>query len=184
MVTKGTMIKIKQRGFKLKEPNTTEDINNIEHLIRVCATEADGFGIDEFKPDGHFNHRLMHEAMVLLVLDMEDNLLGAVIYGSSKLSRVRNALFTAYFIIKKEARRRGIASLLLAAVADISATMYCDTLLFDVYITNHVGIKWLCKNGFHCTGSIPQCGYVKGQGFTDCFLFQKHLDSIGKISKL
>ena len=172
-----TIQRMKEKGIQLNEPNGKEDMNTIEHMIRGCAAEADGFGIDEFKPDGHFNHRLMHEPKVLLARDMDGNFLGAAIYGFSNLSRVPGSIFGAYFIVKKEARRKGVATLLLDAVCDISQEMHCDTLVFDVYINNQPAIQWLYKSGFYCTGSLRHCGYVKGLGFTDCLLFHRKCES-------
>ncbi len=161
-----------QKNITLKEPDIKE-IDAVEHLIRNCAAQGEGFGIDEFKSDGHFNHRLMHEAKVLLAMDPEKNILGTAIYGFSSLSRVPGSIFSAYFIVKKEHRRKGIGSLLLNAVCDISERMSCDTLVFDVYINNHGAITWLNKAGFYCTGSLRHCGYIKGLGFTDCLLFHR-----------
>ncbi len=126
----------------LREPDI-KDIDAVEHMIRNCAAEADGFGIDEFKPDGHFNHRLMHEPKVLIAVDTENNILGAVLYGYSNLSRVPGSIYSAYFIVKKEQKRKGIGTLLLNAVCDVSENIGCDTLVFDVYINNQTAITWL-----------------------------------------
>ncbi len=177
---------MKQKNIILKAPEI-QDMDSVEHLIRDCAAQAEGFGIDEFKPDGHFNHRLMHEPKVLLAKDTADNFLGAAIYGFSNLSRVPGSIFGAYFIVKKEHRQKGIGTLLLNAVCDISELMGCDTLVFDVYINNHSAITWLYKAGFYCTGSLRHCGYVKGHGFTDCLVFHRksHLNVIDNVvSKL
>ncbi len=166
------MSKFQEQNLILTEPDMA-DIDAVEHLIRDNAAQAQGFGIDEFKPDGHFNHRLIHDPKVLLVKDTAGNFLGATIYGYSNLSRIPGSIFSAYFTVKKEHQRKGIATLLLNAVSDISDSIGCDTLVFDVYMNNYSAMGLLYKAGFYCIGSLRYCGYVKGKGFTDCLLFHR-----------
>ncbi len=173
MVSDKTTRKMQEKHIFLKEPTLKADMDFVEHMIRQCAERAEGFGIDEFKPDGHFLHRLLYEPKVLLAVDNNDRILGASIYGYSNLSRVPGSIFGSYFIVKKEHRRKGIRTLLLKAVCDISTEIQCDTLVFDVYINNHGAITWLNKAGFYCTGSLRHCGYINGQGFTDCLLLHR-----------
>ncbi len=173
MVSEKTITEMHEKQILLKEPTLKADMDAVEHMIRQCAERGEGFAIDEFKPDGHYLHRLLYEPRVLLVVDNNQRILGASIYGYSNLSRVPGSIFGAYFIVEKEHRRRGIGTLLLKAVCDISTEMQCDTLVFDVFINNHGAITWLNKAGFHCTGSLRHCGYMKGQGFTDCLLLHR-----------
>ncbi len=142
-------------------------------MIRGFASEGRGFGVDEFKPDGHFLHRLLHQPKVLLVTNHSNDLLGAVIYGYSNVQKVHGQILGSYVIVKKEHQRNGIGSLLLNSVSDIAINMKCNSLLFDVYVNNHAAITWLYKSGFYCTGSLRHCGYVKNEGFLDCLLFHR-----------
>ena len=59
------------RGHKLKiEGASLEDIHVVESMIVGCATDGDGFCLDEFSPDdGHFLHKFIHEPRVLVATD-------------------------------------------------------------------------------------------------------------------
>ncbi len=160
------------RKAVIKAADTTE-IPTIEEMIRHSAINADGFAVDEFDEDGSFNHRLLHKPKAIVLKDSSSKILGAAVYGFSKLSRVPGSIFGSYFLVEKEKRRMGIGTLLLNTVTSIAKEVQCSTLVFDVYIDNHHAITWLNKYGFICTGSLSNSGYMVGKGFTDTLLFYK-----------
>ena len=78
-----------------------DDVQIVEQMVHQCAQSGEGFGQDEFCPDnGHFIHRLIHPPNVVIVTDSLGDIKGAAICGFSKLSRVTDSLFSAYFIVK------------------------------------------------------------------------------------
>ena len=165
-----------------------EDVQIVEQMVHQCAQSGEGFGLDEFCPDnGHFIHRLIHQPKVVIATDSLGDIKGAAICGFSTLSRVTDSLYSAYFIVNKSDRRKGIATALLEMVTQLSLKENCDVILFDVYLNNQDGIAWLIKNGFMTCGSLPHCGYVTGNGYTHALTMYKELNKFSTsdfISKL
>ena len=152
------------------------EIQAIENNIWTAARDGDGFCLDEFCPtNGHFLHKFILDPKVVIATDYHGNLKGSALCGFSSLTRVPGSLFSAYFIIQKSERRKGIASELLKVVCELSRKNSCDILLFDVFANNQPTMEWLFKQGFVITGSIPHCGYVANRGFTPTLLMYKQL---------
>ena len=157
---------------------TTEEVEEVEEMVRECARIGDGFNIDEFSPDdGHFLHKFILEPKVAIATNSNGTIKGAVICELSTVPRVPGALYSAYFIVKDSERRKGIGTALLQVVKEFCRKDNCD-MLFDVYLNNQVAIEWLKKNGFLVTGCLPHCGYVVNSGYTDALLLSKELDKL------
>ncbi len=157
-----------------------EEVDKVEQIVRQCAESGDGFNIDEFCPDnGHFLHKFIHQPKTVVVVDQsESEIKAAGIFGFSEVSRLPGSLYTAYFIVKKEDRRKGIGTQLLRTVEQVAKKEKCDTLLIDVFINNQAGISFLKKHLFLVTGCIPHCGFIVNHGFTDSLLMYKKLDQL------
>ena len=164
------------------------EIQEVEEMVKLCARYGDGFNLDEFCPkNGHFLHKFIIDPKVLVATDHHGSIKGAAICGFSAVPRVPGAVYAAYFIVKEQERRKGAGSALLNAVYEICKLDNCDTLLFDVYLNNSVAEAWLKKNGFVVTGSLPHCGYVANNGYTDTLLMHKNLSKLSAsdvISKI
>ena len=158
---------------------TTMEVKEVENLIWRCAQNGDGFNFDEFCPNnGHFLHKFLHKPKVVIATDDHGSIKGAAIYGLSTLTRIPGSLYSAYFAVKRTDRRKGIATALLDIVCEMSRKQQCNMLLFDVFVNNHVAVNWLHKQGFIGTGSIPKCGYIANNGFTDSLLMYKELNNL------
>ena len=183
--TKTTIVKGGEE-ITLRGANTDE-IEEVEEMVRQCARMGDGFNIDEFSPeDGHFLHKFILEPKVAIATGSNGTIKGAVICGLSTVPRVPGALYSAYFIVKESERRKGIGAALFEVVKELCRKDDCD-MLFDVYLNNQDAIEWLKKNGFLVTGCLPHCGYVVNNGYTDSLLMSKELDKLNAsdmISKL
>ena len=159
-----------------------KDLEKVEQMIRQCAESGDGFNIDEFCPDtGHFLHKFIYQPRVLVAIDNQGSIRGAAIFGFSDISRLPGSLFGAYFVVNEGDRRKGIGSELLRAVEEVSKEENCDTLFFDVFLNNHVGISFLKKHHFLSTGCVPQCGYVVNHGFMGSLLMFKRLNQVSAL---
>ena len=121
---------------------TRKDAQIVEEMVRYCAQSGEGFGLDEFCSDnGHFIHKLIHQPKVVIATDSFGDIKGTAICAFSTLSRVTDSLFSAYFIVKKSERRKGIATALLDMVTELSLKENCDAMLFDVYINKKVLLR-------------------------------------------
>ena len=68
----GTIIDVK--GAK------QEEIKQVEEMVRNCASNGDGFNLDEFCPnEGHFIHKFIREPKVVVATDQSGNIKGAAI---------------------------------------------------------------------------------------------------------
>ena len=165
-----------------------QEMQKVETMIRDCARVGDGFNLDEFCPDdGHFLCKFILDPKVVIATCSHGNIKGAAVCGFSAVPRVPGAVYSAYFVVKETERRKGIANALLGMVYEMCKAENCNTLLFDVYLNNHVTIAWLKRNGFLVTGCLPHCGYVVNNGHTDALLMTKELDKLSAsdvISKL
>ena len=170
-------LKVKNNESIILKGATRSEVQEVEQMVRNCAKIGDGFNLDEFCPDdGHFLHKFIHEPKVVIATDHHGNIKGAAICGYSTLSRIPGSLYGAYFIAKETERRKGIADALLEMVTEICKSDNCDTMILDVYCNNVVAKQWLDKRGFLATASIPQCGYVVNNGYTNSVLMYKRLD--------
>ena len=156
-----------------------QEVKEVESMVRHCAQTGDGFGLDEFCPDdGHFLHKFIHEPQVVIATDSHGNVKAGTICGFSTLSRISGSLFAAYFVVKKAERRKGIGTALLKVVTEMCSEKNCDVMFFDVYANNEIAKIWLTKHGFLVTASVPHCGYVLNNGYTNSLLMIRKLDSI------
>ena len=182
------VVKIKHgEEIELKGP-VRQELLEVEEMVKQCAKNGDGFNLDEFCPiNGNFLHKFIIDPKVAIATDHHGSIKGAAICGFSTVPRVPGAVYSAYFIVKETERRKGIANALLDTVYEICKLDNCDTLLFDVYLNNSVAIAWLKKNGFVVTGSLPHCGYIINNGYTDALLMHKNLSKLSAsdvISKI
>ncbi len=153
-----------------------QDYIAIEELIREAATEGRGFGLDEFAPTGAFNRNLFrdrrsHAAVVRL--SPSDAPIAALVFGTSAVCRTENKLMSGYIAVSKLHRGSGVGTLLLKTLINTAKTLGFEGVLFDVYQTESRTISWSKRHGFHVTGSLPECGYVKNQGFVDALLMYR-----------
>ena len=156
-----------------------EEVKEVESMVRHCAQTGDGFGLDEFCPDdGHFLHKFIHEPRVVIATDSYGNVKAGAICGFSTLSRIPGSLYAAYFVVKKAERRKGISAALLKVVTEMCREKNCDVMFFDVYANNEVAKAWLTKHGFLVTASVPHCGYVLNNGYTNSLLMARKLNYI------
>ena len=77
-------------------------------MIRKLAKNGDGFNLDEFcSNDGHFLHKFIYEPRVVIATDCHGNTNGAVICGFSHLSIATGSLYSAYFAVEKNRKKKG-----------------------------------------------------------------------------
>ena len=154
-------------------------VREVENMVMHCAQTGDGFGLDEFCPnDGHFLHKFIHKPRVVIATDIHGNVKAGAICGFSTLSRIPGSLYAAYFVVKKAERRKGMGTALLNVVTEMCKENNCDIMFFDVYANNEVAKAWLTKHGFLVTASVPHCGYVVNNGYTNSLLMARKLDSV------
>ncbi len=152
-------------------------IQIVEDMIREAAETGDGFNLDEFCPqNGNFLHKFIRDPRVLVAME-NDDVIGAAVCGESSLARTSGSLYTAYFLVNRKYRRRGVASTLLNVVSDVARKRGFVILFLDVYANNAVALQWLLGSGFVVTGSAPDCGHVVGRGFTHALLMYKQLEA-------
>ncbi len=151
-----------------------EDVLTVEGLIRKAAREGTGFGLDEFTSQGLFNRKFLRETS-LLIASWEDGgqPIGAVLLGPSAVCRSTNLLMNFYLLVDCEQRRHGIGTGLFHQMELLANRLEYEGILLDVYQSDGKALEWLQKQGYHVTASLPDCGYIKGQGYVNCLLLYK-----------
>ena len=152
------------------------DIWEVQDVLRDCALEGEGFGLDEFTPDGVFNEKHILNCKYWVVRKMQDEgLVACILSGENGHIRSFNKCQAAgAIIVLKEYRRLGLGSELLQYCIDQGQVMGYKYILTDVLACNTAGLALMKKGKFLMTGTIPKSCQVKGQrGYTDCYLHWK-----------
>ena len=156
----------------------------IEEMIKQSAREGRGFGPDEFTETGLFNRRLLRNRnshAVIAHLEPGGPPIGVSLIGTSAVCRVENKLMNGYMVISPSHRGKGVGSALMNALVDVAKSLEYEGMLIDVYQTESRTISWSKKMGFCVAGSLPECGYVKGQGFVDVLLLYREFKFDSKL---
>ncbi len=151
-----------------------DDVMTVESLIRDSALQGQGFGIDEFTEQGIFNRKLLRRTSCI-VGSLHENgpVIAAVLLGPSAVCRGATQLLNFYPIVAKEYRRHGIANILLEEVELFAREVGYEGILLEVYQSDSAVLQWFSKHNYHVTASLPECGYLKGQGYTNLLLLYK-----------
>ena len=89
------------------------DKYKVEGLIRAAAFNGEGFAVDEFTEEGHFNYKFFRKFATIVAKNTTDSLLGAVILGPSSLCRNHQTdTITGYCVVEKSFRQLGIGKCL------------------------------------------------------------------------
>ena len=156
------------------EEAVPEDYLTIEEMIRQSALEGRGFGLDEFTENGLFNRNLLRNSHAVVARLQPGGLpVGIALAGASAVCRVESKLMNAYIVIKPTYRGNGVGTALMGTLVDVAKSLRYEGMLMDVYQTESKTISWSKKMGFRVTGSLPESGYVKGQGFVDTLLLYR-----------
>ncbi len=166
--------KLKTRLAVRVEEASPEDYLTIEGFIRQAALEGHGFGVDEFTDSGTFNRNLFRDKRTHAVVartGSDGRIVGAVIFGTNSVCRTENQLMGGYIAVPTEHRGVGVGTLLANTLIDTARSLRYEGVLLDVYQSESRTIAWSTRLGFHVTGSLPHCGYVRRQGYVDSLLF-------------
>ncbi len=159
-----------------------DDVMAVESLIRNAALLGEGFGIDEFTQQGIFNRKLLRRTSCIVGSFQENGpVIAAVLLGPSAVCRSANNLLNFYPIVAQEHRRHGIANILLEEVELFAREVGYDGILLEVYQSHSAVLQWFSKHNYHVTASLPDCGYLKGQGYTNLLLLYKDFYITSKL---
>lgn len=143
----------------------------VENVIRDAASRGFMIGLDEFFDNGVWNRKFLRETSVLGVNSEE--LLGVVLFGPSAICRTESVVMGAYVLLKAKSAYQAIATALVDKLTRIAKILNYEGLILDVYRTEMEFVALMLDMGFKIVGSLPDCGYVKGRGYTDSLLLYK-----------
>ena len=165
----------------IEEADPNEYIT-IEEMIRQSAREGRGFGLDEFTETGLFNRKLLRNSHAVVArLEPGGAPVGVTVSGTSAVCRVENKLMNGYIVISPSFRGKSVGTALMKTLVNVAKSLGYEGMLIDVYQTESRTISWSKKLGFCVTGSLPECGYVKGQGFVDALLLYREFKFDSKL---
>ena len=88
----------------------------------------------------------------------------------------------AGFAVKKEARGKGVASVMVENYLQIARDLGYKASFFNlVFVNNKASVRLWEKFKFQNIGTIPNAGNLKGIGYTDARQFYYDLTSINKL---
>ena len=151
-----------------------QDALIVEEMIRSAARDGTGFGLDEFTSQGVFNRKFLRETTIL-VASWEDGgqPIGTMLLGPSAVCRSANLLMNFYLIVEPGHRHNGVGTCLSTQMELLANRLGYEGILLDLYQCDVTALEWLRKRDYRVTGSLPDCGYIKGRGYVDCVLLYK-----------
>ena len=163
-------------SLAVRPPFTLQEMEEVHMLYRKAAATGDGFAIDEFTEDGLLNLRTLREVVITGVFTPEGTVIGAASFGKSAVPRVPGKCIGGHIVVHGGYRRRGIGTELLRIIERYADELGKDDLLHDVFVTNKHATRWLQKEGYVVTGTIPNAGVIAKKGFTDTVIMYKSLN--------
>ena len=155
---------------------TSDDLWVVEDMVRMAAIQGQGFALDEFTPEGHFNRSLLMDHHLLVVKDSGGHLVAAIIFGGSGACRGSNPGQAAgYMVVVEDMRGRGLGGVLLGYCMQNAHLLGYTAVLTDIFCTDSVPLGMLLRRGFLVTATLPNCGVVAGRGRTNALLCYKTL---------
>ena len=154
---------------------STADIWRIQDILRGCAENGDVFGLDEFTSSGVYNEKLIRNCNYWVVKkESNTELLAVILSGESGVCRSPNSTQAAgAIIVLKPYRKQGLGHQLLNLCEVQAQALGYRYILTDVLASNTSALSLMRKHKFAITGTIPSSCFVKGHGYTDCFLHWK-----------
>lgn len=153
----------------LPPPDFTLRRARIDDLPALVALENGVFDYDRMSAAQYRRH-LASASAALFVAEADARLLGSALLFLRRGTRVGRlySLATA-----PEARGRGVARALLAAVEDEAARRGCDRMRLEVRTGNTAAVGLYERAGYRCIGAMS--GYYDDGG--DALRYEKRLDS-------
>ena len=145
-------------------------------MIRQAAEESDGFAIDEFNNEGHFNRKLLFDSQVVVAKTSDDVIVATAVLGPSKACRAYNpSQVGGYMLVNKDFRGKGVGQSFFKYLAKQGKEVGVSAILTDAYATCFPALQFLNKLDFMVTGTFPHCGYMKNKGYTHSYMYWRSL---------
>lgn len=161
---------------RVRSIRSLDELWETETLIRTAAEKGQGFGIDEFNDQGHFNRNFLKNVDILIAENADGDVIGATLFGPSNLSRAKTPVIAhQYMVVRESYRNAGIAQALLTRCEDILRHQGYRMVISDTYLNNHAMIHIFRKAGFAFRGSFPYCSYMNDVGPVQSLLTCKDL---------
>ena len=140
------------------------DVWDAQHVMRACAMEGDGFGVDEFTSDGVYNEKVIKDCHYWVVRrEKGGEMVAFVLAGTNGHCRsLGHQQANGVIIVLKPYRKQGVGRLLLEFCETHCQTLGYKHILTDVLATNLAGLALMRKRDFVVTGSVPHSCFVKG----------------------
>ncbi len=156
-----------------------DDYPAVELIIQQAATRGHVIAMDEFLPNGMWNRKFLHQTHIIIALhESSSDPIGLALFGASKICRTETVLVSGYVITTPGYETSDLDRYLLDTIETEAKALGYEGVLLDVYQTDRTLVNVALQLGYHITGSLPHCGYVKDVGYTDSVLFYKEF-SIG-----
>ena len=176
---KSRMIRLEDgRNIFLQEA-APSDYPAVELMIQQAATRGHIVAMDEFLSNGMWNRKFLHQTHIIIALhESSSEPIGLALFGASKICRTETVLVSGYVIAMPGYETSDLDRHLLETLETEARVLEYEGVLLDVYQTDRKLMGVALELGYHITGSLPHCGYVKDVGYTDSVLFYKEF-SIG-----
>ena len=172
----GSQVIHTKEGNLLFKTAEGEEVWMAEELFRDAAERGEGFGIDEWTPEGYLNRIFFQKSTSFVVRSGNGDVAGAGLYGPSSLSRTPSPhLAHCYITINPKYKNLGIAKSMFQFFIDTAKKENYSHFMVDAPMTDHVMTKMLYQNKFRVRGSFPDCLYMKDVGPMHNNLFSKKL---------
>ena len=169
-------VRTKLGMVKIRSIRTLDELWETERMIRKAAEKGEGFGIDEFNEQGHFNRSFLKNVDILIAENADGDVIGATLFGPSNLSRAKTSVIAhQYMVVKDSFRNAGVGQALLSRCEDILQHQGYRMITSDTYLNNHAMMHIFRKEGFAFRGSFPYCSFMNDVGPVQSLLTCKDL---------
>ncbi len=144
-----------------------KDEMEVQKLIRHQADTGQGFAVDEFNQDGHYNRNMFWKSDTICVRDTADNIVAAAIYGPSIIARSASTNLTHVHIASTNySQSPQVAGKLLSECVQHTKNLGYKGCFTDVFVNDRWTFDLFVRAGFIIMGTIPYIGITRQNGPT------------------
>ena len=164
-------VKTPRGMIHLRPVQNVAEVLEAEKMMRSCAEKGDGFAIDEFDSNGHFNRKFFKSTDIVVAESNSGEIVACALMGASKLSRTKNSVLAhQYMAVKENYSGSGIGTALIDYTVETMKALGYKILISDTFMTNQKMLQILRTNKWVIRGSLPYCGFIRGVGPVDSLL--------------
>ncbi|XP_033727518.1 uncharacterized protein LOC117316846 [Pecten maximus] len=146
------------------------------NIIRTCAEQSDGFGLDEFRNEDEFRSEVGSSDCFAIVGKESGEMLAAFILTVSKFYRGSSGAVDPYILVHPSERRKGIGLFCLRTIVGFSQRLGFDAMYIDTFCNNGAMMKILdTVGGFTRVGYLPLGGKLRNGMTVGSYIYYRSL---------